>query len=88
MKALRFLMVTSAALVLAACGGGSSTGDGSAEEPVKPQASNKVPTSATASVASYTDYVAMMAGGSTSDQLDVQDVQPPTSEVAMPSKVN
>jgi ABC-type glycerol-3-phosphate transport system substrate-binding protein len=84
MKALRFLMVTSAALVLAACGGGG----GSVEEPVKPQASNKVPTSATASVASYTDYVAMMAGGSTSDQLDVQDVQPPTSEVAMPSKVN
>ncbi len=84
MKAFQLLTLAGVALVLAACGGGG----GSAEEPVKPQASNKVPTSATASVASYTDYVAMTAGGNASDQLDVQDVKPPTSEVDLPSKVN
>ena len=82
MNNIRFLIVASAALVLAGCG------DSPSEDVVKPDSSNKVPTSATVSVTSYTDFVAASVANSPLDGWDVQEVKPPTSETALPAKVN
>ena len=75
------LLAASAALGLAACGGGSSE-----EVPVTPQASNEVPASASASSMAYEQYAFSLQTSETKTPLDVSKVTPPTSETEAPVK--
>ena len=73
------LFAASAALSLAACGGGSSE-----EAPVAPSASNEVPASATASTKAYEQYTGSLLASESSLPLDVNKVTPPTTETEAP----
>ena len=80
MKLQQALLIAGSALLLVACGGGSG-------DETDPQASNKVPASATVSVASYTQYTAGLLSSEWQQPVDVEGVIPPTSETAAPSTV-
>jgi ABC-type glycerol-3-phosphate transport system substrate-binding protein len=74
------LAALGAAALLAACGGGS---DGA----VPVTAPDTVPASATASPATFTQYVAMQATDDQREPLAVDGLTPPTSDTAEPLPV-
>jgi hypothetical protein len=81
MKAHKVLLAAGLALLLAAC-------SDSPPAELPPQASiNEVPASASASVASYTQYAGSLAKTETGEPLDVNKVVPPTSETDLPLPV-
>ena len=83
MRLEKVLLAAGAMLLLAACSDRPL-----AELPDPPQAnSNEVPASASASVASYTQYASSLAKTETGQPLDVSKVVPPTSETELPLPV-
>ena len=83
MKIKHALLALGAATLLVACG--SNNYDDTAEPPA---ASNEVPASATASVASYTQYAGSLPRSESGAPLNVSKVVPPTSETALASSIN
>ena len=82
-QVIRMAGLAGVAVLLAACGDTPP-----AELPAAPPAaSNEVPTSATASITSYTQYAGSLAKTETGQPLDVNKVVPPTSETALPDPV-
>lgn len=71
-----------ATLALAACGGG-----GGYEAPPATPAGNVVPPSATASVASFVNYVGTLPASEGADPVELQQLAPPTSESDDPQPV-
>ena len=80
-----YLLVVLTAGLLAACGGGGGN-DGPADPPATP--SGSVPPSAWASIVAYVSYVGSLVATETGTPLNVDDVNPPTSETALPLPVN
>ncbi len=79
-----YLLVALTAGLLAACGGGGN------DSPVDPPAapSGSVPPSAWASIVAYVSYVGSLVATETGTPLTVDEVNPPTSETALPLPVN
>jgi hypothetical protein len=82
MRFNKALLAAGVALALAAC-----SDNPPAEMPAAPPASNEVPAGATASVASYVQYVGSLAKTETGQPLDVNKVVPPISETDLPVPV-
>ena len=80
-KLHKTLIVLAAGSLLAACG------DSPQDNVAPPAASREVPASATASVASYTQFVASTTTSSDTEALDVNKVVPPTSETDAPAAI-
>jgi len=80
MRALQAFSALALSAGLAACGGGSS-GD------AVPGASNEVPVSATASIASFIEYAGSVMRSETAEPLSVDNARPPTSETDEPISV-
>jgi hypothetical protein len=80
MKRSYSLTAVLAASLLAACGGSSD----SHTEPTDPQAGATVPASATASPQAFSQFVASLAENNQAEPLDLDAVQPPTSETEEP----
>ncbi len=80
-----YLLAVLTAGLLAACGGSDDI-----HAPVDPPAppSGSVPPSAWASIMAYVSYVGSLVATETGTPLTVDDVNPPTSETALPSPVN
>ena len=72
--------LTVAALLLAACGGGSYV-------ELPPEPATSVPTSATASVSAWTSYVAGLPVSEGAAPLEMDGITPPVSETAEPALV-
>ena len=79
-RALAGAGLTVAALVLAACGGGSY-------EALPPEPASSVPTSATASVSAWTGYVAGLPVSDGAAALTMDGITPPVSETAEPALI-
>jgi len=79
-----FLLAVLTAGLLAACGGGGN--DGPADPP--PASSGSVPPSAWASIVAYVSYVGSLVATEAGTPLTVDEVNPPTSETALPLPVN
>lgn len=76
---LQSLFIASVVLLLAACGGG-----GGGDEPQAPQADDKVPASALASPAAWTQWAASLMASEADDAKKLEAVTPPTSETDQP----
>jgi uncharacterized lipoprotein YmbA len=83
MKINHALMALCTALALAACGSNSYE-----DTTAPPVTTNEVPASATASVASYTQYASSLPRSESGEPLNVNKVVPPTSETALASALN
>ena len=79
-----YLLAVLTAGLLAGCGGGGN--DSPADPPAAP--SGSVPPSAWASIVAYVSYVGSLVATETGTPLNVDDVNPPTSETALPLPVN
>lgn len=84
-NSLHALLVAAAAL-LAACGGSSEGDDGLAGHP--PTTSGVVPPGATATVQAYVAYAGSLLLTDRGAPVNVDGVQPPTSETEGPTPVN
>lgn len=75
------LLALASAALLAACGGGDS------EPAAQPAVADKVPASAAASVAAYTQFAASLRRSETWPPLTMEGIVAPTSETALPLPV-
>jgi hypothetical protein len=82
MKLQLMMLAAAASFALAGCGGDDY--DPKAAADAAAIAANKVPPSATDSVAAYTAYVESLPKSETAVPVDVSAVTPPTSETAAP----
>ena len=79
MRALQAFSALALSAGLAACGGGSVD--------VVPGASNEVPVSATASIASFIEYAGSVMRSETAEPLSVDKARPPVSDTDEPISV-